>query len=413
MRVMIDTGCSLTLASDHAVRDRLRSVESIMLETMGGEIISTQGSVMLKSVMYESQELGPLLVHVLPKLPKQVDLVIGLDVILRIGLQVGGKACRTQVTFGVDEHAASASFKGEVPRVDLSINESDFNACFSQGNWEAEWKWRDDCTNLNTSFPHNVVSAEDVVDFDSEIASWIQDGILIKHDQKEHGPVRNFIPMMGIRQRKGDTSKLRPVLDYRDLNKLIKSNPGGSVPICADRIREWRQVGSECAVIDLKRAYLQVKVKPSLWVYQAVRWRGETYLLTKLGFGLATAPKIMTAIVGATLAADETIKRSVTSYIDDLLVDKTKVSTHVVVKHLKQFGLETKEAEDLGRTQGVRILGLWTRTMFSTNPRIVFWRSRITWGGCYVYVVLCCAVICSGSFPLTLSIAFIVFPLPL
>ena len=85
---MIDTGCSLTLASERVARDRLTSVESIRLETMGGDVSRTRGSVMLGSVMYQSQE--PVLAHVLPRLPMQVDLVMGLDVILRVGLQIGG-----------------------------------------------------------------------------------------------------------------------------------------------------------------------------------------------------------------------------------------------------------------------------------------------------------------------------------
>ena len=359
MHVMIDTGCSLTLASEHAVREYGEmSAESVMLETMSG-FIKTRGSVMLRSVVYESQELGSVSAHVLPKLPLQVDLVMGLDVILRVGLQIGGKISSTQVRFGVsDQHSASVSVKNEVHRPELSVSDVDYGACFSRGVWEVEWRWREDRACLKTSFPHNVVSAEDIEEFDSEVTSWVDNGILIMHDEEKHGPVRNFVPMLGIRQKKGDNSRVRPVLDYRDLNKSIKSNPGGSVPICADRIREWRQVGSECAVVDLKRAYLQIGVKPSLWTYQAVRWKGHTYLLTKLGFGLATAPKIMTAIVESILAADDTIKQSVTSYIDDLFVDKTKVSSNTVIEHLKQFGLEAKEAQELGRTQGVRILGL-------------------------------------------------------
>ena len=103
--------------------------------------------------------------------------------------------------------------------------------------------------------------------------------------------------MMCVRQEKGSQRKVRPVFDYRQLNTTVESHPGGATPLCAMRLREWRQRGPTCAVIDLAKAYLQVHVDPALWVHQAVWWRGKAYLLTRLGFGLASAPKIMTAIV--------------------------------------------------------------------------------------------------------------------
>ena len=218
--------------------------------------------------MFEAKELGPVLTHVLPNLPLHVDMVVGLDVILREGLYVGGKADQMTVRFGAAENIASASVISEdVRQQELRLTDEDFEARCARGTWEVEWKWKGGITYTKASFPHNVVSADEESDFDAEVMAWVEDGILVKHDVKEHGPVRNFIPMMAVQQRKGGVSKVRPVLDYRGLNTAIESHPGGAVPICADRLREWRQIGPECAVIDLKRAYLQVGVT---WMYLPV-----------------------------------------------------------------------------------------------------------------------------------------------
>ena len=137
---------------------------------------------------------------------------------------------------------------------------------------------------------------------------------------------RNFLPIFSVRQEMGDSCKVRPVFDFRVLNSRIQSHPGGATPPCADRLRDWRQRGSSCAVLDLRKAYLEVHVDRSLWAHQAVRWKGRVYLLTRLGFGLASAPKIMTSIVEAVIAEDPNFAKSVSSYIDDLYVDTSKVS---------------------------------------------------------------------------------------
>ena len=111
-------------------------------------------------------------------------------------------------------------------------------------------------------------------------------------------------------------------------------------------------------MVDLKKAYLQVQVAPELWVYQAVRWKGQTYLLTRLGFGLNVAPKVMTAVVERVLAQDTIIQRATSSYIDDVLVDERVAPAEDVVQHLEKFGLHAKQPEKLGCAEGVRVLGL-------------------------------------------------------
>lgn len=79
--------------------------------------------------------------------------------------------------------------------------------------------------------------------------------------------------------------KVRPVMDFRELNCHMQAYTASS-DVCADRLREWRRHGENVAVIDLAKAYLQIRVHPSLWPYQTVCFKGQRYCLTRLGFGL-------------------------------------------------------------------------------------------------------------------------------
>jgi len=177
------------------------------------------------------------------------------------------------------------------------IEDKDFNIQFSDGCWTLEWKWKENSEFNACLRPRQIVPVSQRAGFDAEIRNWIEEGILVPYEKDNHGEIQNYLPLICVEQQKGEVRKIRPVLDYRELNKSIQSHPGGSVPICAERLRKWRQVGINTAVLDLKKAYLQIYVDKSQWVYQAVKWNSKTYLLTRLGFGLCSAPKAMTKIV--------------------------------------------------------------------------------------------------------------------
>ena len=90
-------------------------------------------------------------------------------------------------------------------------------------------------------------------------------------------------------------------------------------------------------------------------------------VLTRLGFGLSSTPKIMGKIVEYVLSQNDTIRRSTGSYIDDIIVDESVVSACEVVNHLKRYGLEAKPPVHL---HGGRVLGL----ELSENERQVLFR---------------------------------------
>ena len=148
--------------------------------------------------------------------------------------------------------------------------------------------------------------------------------------------------------------KVRPVLDYRELNAYVKTYTGDS-DVCDRSTWHWQRFGERVAMLDLKKAYLQIHIEPELWKFQKVRYKGDIFYLTRLGFGLNVAPKIMSTILRRVLSLREDIREATDNYIDDVIVDTSRVSIETVVSHLSRYGLEVKEPENFDRA---RVLGL-------------------------------------------------------
>ena len=87
---------------------------------------------------------------------------------------------------------------------------------------------------------------------------------------------------MAIVQQNKD--KVRPVMDFSELNSRVAAFTANA-DVCADKIREWRRLGTNVAIVDLRRAHLQIRVHESLWPYQTVIFRGQSYCLARLGLG--------------------------------------------------------------------------------------------------------------------------------
>ena len=153
-------------------------------------------------------------------------------------------------------------------------------------------------------------------------------------------------------------NKTRPVLDFREMNRYTESHTGDEIlDTCSERLREWRQVSGETTILDLKSAYLQLYVDQSLWKYQIVEYKGRRYYLTRMGFGLNCAPKVMTMVLKKVLSLDPEVEQGTSSFIDDILVDESVVPVEKVRRHLGKYGLVTKDPQPLdgGSALGLRI----------------------------------------------------------
>ena len=95
-----------------------------------------------------------------------------------------------------------------------------------------------------------------------------------------------------------ETTPVQPCLDYRCLNECLQSEPGLDAVVCQDTLRKWRLAGDvrNHKLLDIRKAYLNVRVAPELLRYQTVVWKGAVYVMTRMGFGLSIAPKFMDII---------------------------------------------------------------------------------------------------------------------
>ena len=177
----------------------------------------------------------------------------------------------------------------------------------------------------------------------------------------------SIIPLMAMVQ--ANKNKVRPVMNFRELNEFVECHPGTDAAACDETVRRWRRIREPLKVFDLKSAYLQIHIDSSLWPFQQVYYRGKLYCLTRLGFGLSSAPKIMTRILKEVLAKDERVCKNTDSYIDDIIVREESITVEEVAAHLRQYGLESKPP---GGLEGGRVLGIFIHR--NANHELTFSR---------------------------------------
>jgi hypothetical protein len=284
-----------------------------------------------------------------------VDCLLGNDVVDHMGgVSVSrGPDMRYTVKWGKPRCPAKSVLATRGSPQPIEIVDKDFVATFTEGRWIVRWRWTDkQPERLQTRIgEYKCTKAPGVGErYNAEVQRWISEGWLVKWD----GPVKGVIPLLAVVQPTKD--KVRPVMDYRELNGFVECHTGDDgISVCGEKVRKWRQLQGEVKVVDLKSAYLQIHVSEDLWQYQVVRYNGEYYALTRLGFGLSCAPRIMTMILGKVLSLDERIKAATDHYIDDIVVREAVVSAQELRTHLRRYGFESKEPESL---DGGRLLGI-------------------------------------------------------
>lgn len=237
----------------------------------------------------------------------------------------------------------------------LEVVDSDFSASFDGEKWWVRWKWKGAEPVLTNTCSQYKVSEVCQEAYNNEIEDWIREGWLEPHKESVHGPVEGVIPLMAVLQ-PNKQRKVRPVMDYgKELNDYISCNPGKETVVCQEKLRDWRRLGNKCSMLDLKKAYLQLHVETDLQRFQAVKYSGRLYVMTRMGFGLNVAPKIMSVVLARVLSLDGQVDKGTDHYIDDIIVNEDVVAVDKVRSHLQLYGLSTKEPEPLCNA---RVLGL-------------------------------------------------------
>ncbi len=134
--------------------------------------------------------------------------------------------------------------------------------------------------------------------FEEEIEDWIKEGILVPWEEEVQSGI---IPLV-----QPTKNKVRPVLDFREAGGYVECHTGDGVPdVCGETLSYWRRMSGASTIIDLKAAYLQLWVAKKSWKYQLVNDKVKTYALTRLGFGLNSAPQIMLLILNTVLRKND------------------------------------------------------------------------------------------------------------
>ena len=345
-QVMVDTGCTRTIV--HVSRCAKWFRKSVAMTQMGGTDWKCQGTSKVRVAVGAGVEVE-VRANVSSVKPFGFECVLGMDAIKKLkGVTVVDEAT---VRFGAESEACAGMVGTDEAGRDggeLHVDERDFRARFDPSDkcWTMAWKWRDEREPevLKNARSEYAIPAEARQRYEDEVCEWIKCGWLQVYDEAKYGPAKGLIPLMAVMQPSKD--KVRPVMDFREVNRYIDAYTGDA-DVCADKLREWRKMGAQVSMVDLAKAYLQVRVEESLWPYQTVVFKGTRYCLTRLGFGLNVAPLVMKAILSKVLAQSQVVREGTSAYVDDVLVREDKVKVREVVEHLEKYGLTSKRPEDM------------------------------------------------------------------
>lgn len=356
VKTLIDSGCQQSVVSSRVVKTlglRMQGHQRTV-RMLNGNTTQCSGEVVV-TVKLSSGSTVQVTCLVAPELVCGCGLILGVDGIYKLGGVTISSSDNVQ--FGCKANPIAAACQGSAtPNSCLNIEDSDFNARFDGTKWSVAWRWKGgEAPVLRNQCAEYAVNDEHRPLYQAEIDQWIDSGWLVPHEHSLHGSVSGVIPLMAVFQ-PNKSRKIRPVMDYsREVNKHVHSNPGTDVAICQEKLREWRKMGDNTCMLDLQKAYLQLHVDTNLQRFQAVRLNGKLYVMTRMGFGLNVAPKIMSRILTQVLSLDDNIRQGTDHYIDDIIVNEDIVSVVKVKEHLVKYGLLSKEPE---RLSSARVLGL-------------------------------------------------------
>ena len=362
VKALVDTGCEQSVVQERLARELKLvprgPVRQVLM--LNGQTTTCKGEATI-AVKIGSHQSMSVQCMVAQELVGGCKVILGMDVISKLG---GVTVSNTRdVVFNAltPKAVGLLSSSNKLPdttdskQQTIDIDDQDFSAHFDGWQWTVKWKWKDGEPMLKNMCAEYAVADNMREEYDKQVQQWIGNGWLQPYDKTIHGQVTGLIPLLAARQPNKPT-KVRPVMDYsKELNDYISNHPGLDTAVCQEKLREWRKLGGNACVLDLQKAYLQLHVDVSLQRFQAVRYCGKTYVMTRMGFGLNVAPKIMTKILSKVLSLDRGVDAGTDHYIDDIWVNESVVSVDVVREHLYKFGLVTKEPVALTEA---RVLGL-------------------------------------------------------
>ena len=359
---LIDTGCTRTLV--HASLCKRWHERKLHVVTVSGQQLECAGITDVR-VAVPGMRRVTVSALVVRDRPLGFAAIVGMDTVRELGgvtvrstddVRFGCETDTVRETCAAAEGSCAAVTAAEDPQRGrpLRVDREGFHVTFdpAERRWTVAWDWTADnpppeMAGRVSEYP---VPAGVRAEYEAELSDWVAKGWLREYDESDMGPPMGLIPLMAVVQR----NKVRPVMDFRSLNRHVTTHTADA-DVCAEQTREWRRMGTEVALLDLKKAYLQIHVDKKLWPYQTVMFRGRRHCLTRMAFGMSLSPSVMKAVLETVIGQDERVRAAVSSYVDDILVNETVLPARDVAEHLRTFGLESKEPERA--ENGARVLG--------------------------------------------------------
>ena len=273
----------------------------------------------------------------------------------------------------------------QTERPDASIEDKDFvierfpvtvpDIPEQRFEWRVRWRWKHgvDPEKVPTSgierYDKKWWEPVHEEQYKSETEAWINNGFLQKID--ENLSRCKFIPWSCAATPEKSTP-LRLALDFVALNEFVRNRAEWSErEVCTDELLVWR-TSDGGQLLDIRKAYLRVRVHEEQQRFQCVRVNGKPYRLTRLAFGLCSAPRILKKILSHIL-----IDLPIGIFRDDVFIPQQhctdKLKSEVVSK-LAINGFPTKEAVHIGGTDACKVLGL--RVSRDSDGEIVWSRKE-------------------------------------
>jgi len=250
------------------------------------------------------------------------------------------------------------------------------------GAWVFRWRWVSEPTELVWKgvyiYERKLKTQRSKELFEKEMEMWRDNGFIVPYDESTMGEVRAILPLNPVLQ-PGKTTEVRPTCDYTELNEFITGTSDREHnEVCAESLRKWRK-HQGLIVADLSKAYMRVHVPRELWKYQALKWNDQWFALTRLGFGLVSAPRALKVILDRVLKGHE-----VEAYRDDLCVGVESREHRQEARNRLQRALTALEAAGFPSkapvevfagelTDPINILGL---QVFSGENGVLQWRRK-------------------------------------
>ena len=363
MKCLADTGCSENVLNSRLVK-KLKgqpgfafNKEPVKMQLLNGSICEIEGFAFATVTVLGKQER--LRFAVMDITIMNYDCVLGWGTFSNLGGvhftadgRVESETLEKNYEVGESFGCAASHFKD-----DVVVEDKDFVVKFdsSDRNWKLKWVWRNDKANhvLSKNTPKYGMSEEDEKDVDNELSEWLNEDWMEPYDAAVHGENGGgVVPLMAVFQE--SKNKSRPVLDFRDLNSMMESQPGADSAVCAETIRKFRRMGKNLFLVDLRKAYMQIHVDPECYKFQVIKWKGRKFVVKRMMFGMAAAPKVLRRVLEKIFNVTG-IREFVEFYADDIAVDAEKIEAERVRSLLADFGLVTKEPVHVN---GARVLGL-------------------------------------------------------